>query len=161
MKKRELFGSLASFFKREEGSKIITRPPYYSAESNFNNCIKCDGKCANVCEENIIIIQKDKTPCLDFSQSGCTYCDKCALACDLNVLEIENKSLINTKIKIDMLKCISWSKTMCFSCKDVCLENAIIFSGLFRPEIDYEKCTNCGFCIKVCPVNAIKVAKWQ
>ena len=154
-KRRELFSSLG-FSKKGQGI-IKIRPPYFSNESDFDKCIECDGKCATACEEKIITIQDDKTPILDFKKSGCTYCDKCALVCEYDVLKLENKQLINAKIKIDMLKCLSWQKTMCFSCKDICLEDAVKFLGLFRAEIDYEKCTNCGFCIKVCPVDAIKV----
>ena len=155
MKRRELFGSLG-FTKKGQGS-IKIRPPYFSDVSDFDKCIECDGKCAIVCEENIIVIESDKTPVLDFKVGGCTYCDKCALACEYDVLKIEDKKLVNANIKIDMLKCLSWHKTMCFSCKEICLENAVEFLWLFRPEIDQEKCTNCGFCVKVCPVDAIKV----
>ena len=44
---------------------------------------------------------------------------------------------------------------MCFSCKDPCLDDAIQFLGMFRPEIDENLCTSCGFCLKVCPTDAI------
>ena len=155
IQRRELFSSLG-FTKREQGS-IKIRPPYYKGESDFDKCKECDGKCSTVCDEKIIVIQEDKTPILDFGISGCTYCDKCAYACEFGVLKIEDKKLINVNIKIDMLKCLSWHKTMCFSCKDICLEDAVRFLGLFRAEIDYDKCTNCGFCVRVCPVGAIKV----
>ncbi|MCF6173075.1 MAG: ferredoxin-type protein NapF [Campylobacteraceae bacterium] len=147
MKKRELFGSLVSSFKKGGQERIETlRPPYFEHENSFvDNCLNCDGKCALVCEENIISIWDDKTPILDFSKGGCIYCDKCAQACEFDVLHVENKKNINAKITINVLKCISWDKTMCFSCKELCLEDAINFLGLFRPEIDMEKCTSCGF----------------
>jgi ferredoxin-type protein NapF len=158
-KRRELFSSLA-FTKKKQGSFEV-RPPYYKNGSDFSNCINCDGKCATVCEENIIFIKEDKTPVINFLKSGCTYCDKCALACEYDVLKLEDKNLINAKFEIDMLKCLSWQKTMCFSCKEICLDDAVEFLGLFRADINYEKCTNCGFCVKVCPTEAIKVKQWQ
>ena len=161
IKRRELFSSLASFGKRGRESFDI-RPPYVKDSDSFSKlCIECDGICATVCEENIIVIKEDKTPILDFKKSGCTYCDECAKACEFGVLEIEFKKNINAKITIDMLECMSWHKTICFSCKDVCLDNAIDYLGLFRPEIDTQKCTSCGFCVGVCPCEAIKVEKWQ
>ncbi len=46
---------------------------------------------------------------------------------------------------------------MCFSCKDPCLDDAIEFIGMFRPEIIDDKCTSCGFCIKACPTQAIEI----
>jgi len=162
MKRRELFSSLASFKKGGQESKIIVRPPYFSDEDSFLlSCVKCDGVCASVCGEKIITIGNDKTPTLSFTQSGCTYCDECAKACEFGVLKIDDRKNINTKITIDMLKCISWDKVMCFSCKEVCLEDAVNFLGLFRPEIDMQKCTSCGFCVGVCPTEAVKVGKWQ
>ena len=108
------------------------------------------------CEENIIFIQEDFTPKLDFSSNGCTYCDLCAIACPNEVLKLEYKKNIDAKIEIDVLSCLSWNQTMCFSCKDPCLDDAIDFLAMFRPSIN-DKCTSCGFCIKVCPTNAIKI----
>ncbi len=157
MKRRELFSSLASSIKKDEKQEKIIRPPYFEDESVFlTNCIECDGICSTVCEENIIIMQEDKTPKLDFTNSGCTYCDECANACPHDVLLLENKKNIDAKIEIDVLKCLSWNQTMCFSCKDPCLDDAIEFIAMFRPEIQ-DNCTSCGYCIKTCPVDAIKI----
>lgn len=158
MNRRELFSSFASPFTKEEiKQESIIRPPYYKDERDFLIlCISCEEKmCISACEENIIIIQADGTPKLDFSNSGCTYCDDCSNVCKSNVLQVEYKQYINQLFSIDPLKCISWNQTMCFSCKDPCLDDAIIFEGLFNPKIDIDKCTSCGFCVKVCPSGAI------
>lgn len=156
MKRRELFSSLAKPFRQKQEN--IIRPPYFKDENLFfTNCIKCIEKsCSTVCEENIIIIQKDLTPKIDFTNSGCTYCDLCAKACNNEVLNLEYKKNISTKIQIDIQSCLAWNQTMCFSCKDPCLDDAINFLAMFKPTIN-ENCTSCGFCIKVCPTNAIKV----
>ena len=157
MKRRELFSSLASSFKKDESQEKIIQPPYFENEILFvNNCQNCEGDCAIACELNIIHIQKDNTPKLDFSNSGCTYCDDCAIACPNEVLNVEYKKNIDVSIAIDVIQCLSWNDTMCFSCKDPCIDDAIDFIGMFRPEIN-DKCTSCGFCIKVCPTNAIKI----
>ena len=157
MKRRELFSSLVSSFKKDEKQEKILRPPYHKNESIFfTNCKDCEGLCATVCEENIIFIQADFTPKLDLSFSGYTYCNECAIACPNEVLQVEHKKNINAKIEIDILNCLSWNKTMCFSCKDPCLDNAIDFLAMFRPSIN-SNCTACGFCIKSCPTNAIKI----
>ncbi|MDY0364475.1 MAG: ferredoxin-type protein NapF [Arcobacteraceae bacterium] len=154
--KRELFGSLASKFGGKKEEQRSVRPPYFADENDFyKECLECDGKCVTFCKEHIIIISEDKTPILDFSKSGCTYCDECALACDRDVLKLEYKSKIKARFSIDILKCLSWNQVMCFSCKDPCLDNAIKFLGMFRPEIKEDLCTNCGFCVKVCPSDAI------
>lgn len=156
MQRRELFSSLSKPFRKE--SEKIVRPPYFKDINLFlTNCINCETKdCFNACEESIIKIKDDGSPILDFSNSGCTYCDLCANACLHEVLNIEHKKEIEAKIEIDVLLCLSWNSTMCFSCKDPCLDNAIDFLGMFRPNINQD-CTSCGFCIKVCPTSAIKI----
>ncbi len=157
MERRELFSSLVSSFKKDEKQEKIIRPPYYKDENIFfTNCKDCEGLCATACQENIIFIQEDFTPKLDFTSRGCTYCDECAKVCPNEVLNLENKKRISAKIEIDILACLSWNKTMCFSCKDPCLDNAIDFLAMFRPSIN-DKCTSCGFCIKSCPTSAIKI----
>lgn len=157
MQKRELFSSLALSLRGAKKQENPLRPPYFSDNSLFHNeCNKCDAKCAAVCEEDIIKIADDKTPYLLFSLSGCTYCDKCAVACEFGVLQIENKKQISAKVTIDKAKCLSWDHTMCFSCKDPCLDKAIDFKAMFMPTIN-DKCTSCGFCISRCPTDAIQI----
>jgi len=160
MERRELFSFLSSSLKGEEKQEkeILLRPPYYGDINAFDTeCQKCDGKCATLCQEQIIIIKDDKTPILDFSKSGCTYCDDCATACEFDVLNIEDKKDIDANIVINNSNCLSWNATMCFSCKDPCLEDAIEFKAMFMPRIDLSKCTACGFCISRCPTLAIDI----
>ncbi len=162
--RRELFSSLSSSLKnivketKVEEEVLFIRPPYFGDENAFDiKCQNCEGLCATSCQEQIIIIGEDKTPHLDFSKSGCTYCDECAIACTPNVLTLENKAEINVNVIISQKSCMSWEGVMCFSCKDPCLEDAIDFNGIFKPTINTDKCTNCGFCISRCPSFAIKI----
>lgn len=158
MERRELFGSLFPSKKKEKETNVI-RPPYYKNKDSFSKeCISCEEKpCITFCQENIIVLDDNAIPILDFSNGGCTYCDECANACPKEVLSIEDKKEIDVVVEIEMLQCLSWNNTMCFSCKDPCLDNAIDFLGMFRPSINQDKCTSCGFCISVCPTNAISI----
>lgn len=51
----------------------------------------------------------------------------------------------------------------CNACGDICGKNAITFKtdneGFWYPEVDMEKCVNCGLCVKVCPVINAKILK--
>ncbi|QOP45300.1 ferredoxin-type protein NapF [Sulfurimonas paralvinellae] len=163
MERRELFSFLSSSVKEavreQKDEMMIIRPPYYSDVDAFvTECQNCEGECASLCQEQIIVITEDKTPQLVFNSRGCTYCDECAVACPSDVLLVENKHLIEASIVINKNKCLSWQGVMCFSCKDPCLENAIDFKAMFMPEIN-DKCTNCGFCIGRCPADAIDIKK--
>ncbi len=161
MQRRELFGSLGSLFKEEksEVKESVIRPPYFADGADFHkSCSSCEAKsCATVCEEQIIVIKEDSTPELSFIKSGCTFCDECAIACESDVLHVEHKKNIDANIVINMSNCMSWHSTMCFTCKDPCLDNAIDFQAMFKPTINPDACTSCGFCISRCPVIAIEV----
>lgn len=159
MERRELFSSLANSFKKEQKQERVIRPPYYESLISFDkDCLGCETKeCSSFCEENIVFIDDEGKPYLNFKDRGCTYCDECAIHCPNEVLTKENKKQIDVKIEIDVLKCMSWHSTMCFSCKDPCLDDAIEFLGIFKPSINPETCTSCGFCISVCPSEAIKL----
>jgi len=163
MERRELFSFLSSSVKEavreNKDNEVVLRPPYYSNIDAFaTECQNCEGECASLCQEQIIVIAEDKTPHLVFNSRGCTYCDECAIACPSDVLLVENRRLIEASIVINQQKCLSWQGVMCFSCKDPCLEDAIDFKAMFMPEIN-AKCTNCGFCIGRCPADAIDIKK--
>jgi ferredoxin-type protein NapF len=156
LKRREAFANLFRKVSNKDMGEDFIFPPYLtSKELLYVECVKCDGDCVTACPENIIKITDKKIPVLDFKDSGCTFCQECAIVCPNGVLSLEDSEpKIYGKTNIHVLECISWKQTICYSCKDICLENAIDFLGMFRPEIN-SKCTNCGFCISVCPTDAI------
>ena len=51
----------------------------------------------------------------------------------------------------------------CNACGDICGKNAISFKidneGFWYPEVDKEKCVDCGLCEKVCPIINIEALK--
>ena len=144
----------------EQKEELIVRPPYSFSESLFQSeCLACESKaCATSCEEEIIVIRADGTPMLNFSKKGCTFCDACAEACAPNVLSLENihtSEKINARFIISPQACVAHNDVICFSCKEPCIDDAILFNGLFNPVIDMTLCTGCGFCQSRCPTNAI------
>jgi len=148
-----------NFFKRGVTSlKPQIYPPYFNEKSNFESCLDCDNKfCVEACPEKIIFIEDEK-PIIKFGNRGCSFCDECAIVCEKDVLKIENKKdKLNCELIINPQKCMAWNGTICFSCQDVCIDRAIDFYGMFNPVINDEKCTNCGFCVGVCPTDAIEV----
>lgn len=146
------FGAIASLFK--EDGKVLIRPPYILADATFDECHGCDGMCVSACEEKIIYRDNNGTPFLDFKISGCSDCHKCLEACEPNVLS-NPEQFIKGYAKISMMSCMSHHETICFACKEPCMENAIVFKGMFNPIILPERCTGCGYCVSVCPSAAI------
>jgi len=146
--------------KTGQKESLIVRPPYGSSESLFQSeCPACESKaCAAACEQEIIIIRADKTPMLNFSKTGCTFCEDCAAACEADVLNLENEvtaERINAEFRISTEGCVAHHGVICFSCKEPCIDDAILFNGMFNPVIDTDRCTGCGFCLNRCPTQAI------
>ena len=156
--RRGFFKSFSTPFVEEDAVWEPIRLPYNKDKTLFETeCITCETKpCIPVCDEEIIKTLDDGSLFLDFSKRGCTYCDACAEACDKDVLVLNEEIYrIEAHIELDMAKCMAWKDVICSSCRDVCYDRAIKFLGMLRPEIIYDNCTNCGFCIGVCPSYAI------
>ena len=144
----------------KEDSPLVVRPPYGLNESLFQSeCVTCESKaCVASCDEQIIMIQNDGTPKLDFSKSGCTFCEECANVCEPNVLNLDNSHTseqLNATFRISTDGCVAHHGVICFSCKEPCIDDAILFNGMFSPVIDMDKCTGCGYCLGRCPTQAI------
>jgi ferredoxin-type protein NapF len=159
--RREFFRKLTKPLSdiKEEPKPLYVRPPYAKDLSLFDKeCINCESKlCAKVCDEKIIVIEASGTPIINFTKSGCTFCQDCAEACELGVLSLdEGKESINATFLINKDKCMAHNGSVCFSCKEPCIDDAILFKGMFEPIIDIQKCTSCGFCLSRCPTNAIE-----
>jgi len=166
--RRDFFKSFAKpLVKNEEDeSHLLVRPPYGSSESLFQSeCPSCESKaCVTSCDEKIIFIEEDGTPTLSFNKNGCTFCDECANACEANVLSLENTETatwLNAVFKISLEACVAHHGVICHSCKEPCIDDAILFNGMFNPIIDDDKCTACGFCISRCPTQAISYTTYE
>jgi ferredoxin-type protein NapF len=166
--RRDFFKSFAKPLvkNKEEESPSLVRPPYGSTESLFQSeCPSCESKaCVTSCDEKIIFIAEDGTPTLSFNKNGCTFCDECANVCEANVLSLENietATWLNAVFKISLEACVAHHGVICHSCKEPCIDDAILFNGMFNPIIDDDKCTACGFCISRCPTQAISYTTYK
>ncbi|PHS42303.1 MAG: nitrate reductase [Sulfurovum sp.] len=144
----------------KERAPLVVRPPYGLSESLFQSeCVTCESKaCVASCDEEIIVIQDDGTPMINFVKSGCTFCEECANVCEPDVLCLDNEhssEKLNATFRISTEGCVAHNGVICFSCKEPCIDNAILFNGMFNPVIDMDKCTGCGFCLGRCPTMAI------
>ena len=144
---------------REE-TPLLVRPPYGKDESLFQSeCPACENKaCVASCDEKIIFIADDGTPTLTFRENGCTFCDACAEVCESNVLSLEHEEsadYLNAVFRISLESCVAHHGVICYACKEPCIDDAILFNGMFNPVIDDERCTACGFCLSRCPTQAI------
>jgi len=165
--RRAFFRSISKpLGQHKEEAPLCVRPPYGESESAFQNkCIACESKaCVTSCDEKIIIIGEDGTPELSFAKSGCTFCDACALACPEGVLSLShthNAEQLNAVFRISLDACVAHHGVICHSCKEPCIDDAILFNGLFNPVIDDDRCTGCGFCMARCPTEAISYLTYE
>ncbi|MDA3968519.1 4Fe-4S dicluster domain-containing protein [Helicobacter ibis] len=158
---------LRGIFKgSKEGQSFVPLPPYNQDRELFSSCNSCQGECISACALELqsvggigVLKHNGKISYIDFGVNGCLLCGKCASACPSGVLLEDCEANFNFMVKIDELNCLAYNKTMCYTCKDMCVsqmgnKGAIEFLGMFYPKINNE-CVSCGFCISVCPTNAI------
>ena len=58
--------------------------------------------------------------------------------------------------------CLALNQVMCESCADICEVRAIRFvqrGFVKQPFIDADRCTGCAECVRVCPVNSIRIER--
>jgi len=145
------------------GGRTPIRPPWAIAEAQF--VVRCDrcGHCIECCEERVIRAGSGGFPQMDFSARGCSLCGACVAACEGKALT-EDPGLDRPWDQVASIAthCLANLGVVCRSCGDVCDERAIRFElrvgGAALPRLNDEQCTGCGFCIGVCPVQAIDLA---
>lgn len=137
--------------------KVAIPPPYMGEGATLEGCRTCEGMCVSACKEKIIRLDSAHIPYLDFGMSGCSDCQQCLEACTPDILSDPGR-FIQGKARLDTRSCMGYHDTICFSCKELCPTNAIVFEGMFRPHIDVEQCSGCGYCVGVCPSGAIRIS---
>lgn len=157
--RRDFFASLGGLVKKQKKEQFFPYAPFFDASKAYL-CASCEKQtCVNSCPEGIIKRSEKEPPKLDFSLRGCTMCGDCAASCEQKVFDAAYAAKIGAVIEIDAASCLAWHDTICKSCFDPCLDKAIDFLGLFYPSINPKKCTACGFCVGVCPANAITIKR--
>lgn len=139
-------------------------PPCISGCSpDRNPCVDCEAPCVESCDEEIIRLHPADHALagrawLIFADTGCTFCDDCIDACPHGI-EAE-RGPATARIGLALLSrdaCIAWNDVVCISCKLACRDKAITMDRRGRPEIVRDNCTGCGFCVPVCPADAVRV----
>jgi len=116
------------------------------------------GTCKDVCPVNAIIIDADHRRWVN--RGRCTGCGLCLEVCPRDLIEVvprkqqvlrvcNNKDKGRKAREVCSVCCI-----VCKKCVKACNFDAVEIKEN-RAFIDYEKCTQCGKCIDVCPNDVI------
>ncbi len=116
------------------------------------------GSCVEACPFDALVMGKDGLP--HVLEERCTACGKCLEACPRNLFSLRSEKLnvIVACASKDPGKIVNKAcKTGCIACRKcetTCKFDAIhVIDGL--AVIDYDKCKNCGACVKACPRGII------
>ena len=131
--------------------------------SGPNPCTDCAGQpCIASCEPDVIRIHPLEHSLagrayLSFSEAGCTFCGDCFTACPVaGPLPGGRPAPVGLAV-LSREQCLAWDGVVCLSCKIACTWEAITFDDQRRPTVQDGTCTGCGFCVPVCPTQAIIV----
>jgi ferredoxin-type protein NapF len=132
------------------------RPPWSREATIMAACTGC-GACVTACPQDIIRLDADTHPAIDFSAKECSFCGRCAEICPEPVFDREG--LAFQHVAVIEAACFAVRGVVCQSCGDICPEAAISFrpriGGPAMPVLAGDRCTGCGACIGVCPADAI------
>lgn len=144
----------------------VIRPPWTIDNAQFlEQCTRCDD-CLSACPEKIIIQGDGGYPEINFKKGECTFCGKCAEACDADLFNTPTTPYIEPSFAWQLSvviepKCLSLNAVVCRACGDNCEPQAISFQlkvgGISEPQINLDDCTACGACLHVCPVDAVEI----
>lgn len=119
------------------------------------------GDCANVCENDAVVIKNGIAKILP---SKCGSCGQCVKVCPNSLISIRP---VDKSIDVMCSSCDNGKATKlnckngcigCKICEKKCPEGAITVND-FHASIDYDKCVFCGICAEACPVKVIKVSR--
>ncbi len=152
--------SRRNFFQARLNTSKVIRPPWAIAEEQFIElCSRCD-KCISICPEKIIFRGDGGFPEVKFVDSGCELCEDCLDVCEPKVLKKTSKDSLPWLHKVEVItKCLPMQGVICRTCSEACNEDVISFileaGKVAVPKLNLENCNGCGFCIAMCPVDAI------
>lgn len=145
------------------GRRRPIRPPWALAEDEFiERCTRC-ADCIGACPTRIVAKGPGGFPHIDFSRGECTFCGRCASACRAGALRIGAEGAPWRLAATIADRCLALKRIVCRSCGDACDAHAIRFGaragGVAVPELAPDRCTGCGACFGICPVNAIEISE--
>ncbi len=134
------------------------RPPWaLELEQFFKRC-SCCRQCLEACPEEILFADRFGYPLVDFGRGECSFCGKCVESCPEGALENRGQEPWHHKAHIAD-NCLNGTGTLCRICGEECETRAITYplrdKGFARPDLEPGRCTGCGACLRLCPVQAI------
>lgn len=162
---RQIYGALEEWV--EKAVPRYLRPPGAVEETVFlATCRRC-GKCAEACTFGAISLVGGEagvgvgTPALAPRRAPCRLCLACVEVCPSGALKRVTVPRIGAA-RISQSRCIAWQGGFCQRCLDECppAQEAIALQDFEKPAVDEERCSGCGACEHICPVEpaAIRVA---
>ncbi|MFK5895012.1 MAG: ferredoxin-type protein NapF [Pseudomonadota bacterium] len=154
--------SRRNFFQSPLHQKNTIRPPWAVSEQQFTElCTRCD-ECISACPEKIIVRGDGGFPEVKFIDSGCDLCEDCLNVCQTQALSRISDDTPAWLHKVKITKqCLPLQGVICRTCHEACDEEAILFDlvagQVSVPQINFDNCNGCGFCIAMCPVDSIVI----
>lgn len=150
--------------KEKSTLRFIFSPPWAVETKHFEALCDGCGECIAACENNILILNKNGCPQVDFSRGACTFCGACAESCPQEAFQYDPSCAPWNLHALINAKCLIKNNVVCSTCAEQCDKEAIVISRIIdkdkAPRVT-DLCDGCGACFSVCPVGAIEICQLE
>ena len=143
----------SSYIPGNRASALALRPPGFTEELR-GECRECEA-CLSVCPSGCLEKRPDLPgPVFVPRRGSCTSCLQCIDVCPRGVLAVseEGERLRPGLALPENDRCLA-HRGGCFTCPERCPEQAIRIDSGTGLVVDQERCTGCGTCENVCPLD--------
>ncbi|KAA3657845.1 MAG: 4Fe-4S dicluster domain-containing protein [Chloroflexi bacterium] len=143
---------------RQAAAEGVLPPGALPEDAFAAACLKC-GRCAAICDQQVIEMDANGRPYINGLSGWCDFCLDCIVICPTNALgEVDAETVKLGTAVIDENICIAWNlSNACRWCAEACkpLQQAITIDEELHPHVDASLCNGCGACVNICPQTAV------
>src|SRR6056297_267413 len=102
-------------------------PPWSAPDQEFHDLCNSCGACVAACAKQLVQLEDNGLPVMDFSQGFCHFCGDCARSCPSGALCFSDEPPHGHLHVAIQENCLMRKNVLCQLCQEQCEQEAIVF----------------------------------